>query len=363
MVDVVCEQLNPHACKTYLIGMKGSGEVVLIDPVIEHINDYVRLLEERKLTLPMVIDTHTHADHISGGASLRDMVGCEYAMHDKAPAKCATIRLADGSVRQLFGKIPVRVLYSPGHTQDSLSLIFPDRIFTGDALFLDDGGAGRDDLPGGDPGVHWETLRKFQELPEYLIVFPAHDYRYREPSSLKQQKETNPHLIKSREGKEIFVQYLEDLKLGPADWMKDVLRANYACTLNPKAVLIPAEANACEVKGTPTDGINAVKVDSLSVLTLKQKINADPLPVLLDVREKKELRGPLGHLPGIVHIPIDKLGRRLAELEQYKDRNIVTICRSGRRAHTAAQILKTSGFPKVAVLEGGMLTWKGLPYK
>ena len=145
--------------------------------------------------------------------------------------------------------------------------------------------------------------------------------------------------------------------------MKDVLQANYACTLNPQAVLIPAEANACEVKGTTTGGVNAVQVDSLTALTLKQKINADSPPVLLDVREKKELEGPLGHLPGIVHIPIDKLGRRLAELEQYKDRDIVTICRSGRRATKAAQILKTAGFPKVAVLAGGMLAWKGLPSK
>jgi len=361
-VDIVCEQLNPDACKTYLIAVRGAPEAVLIDPVIDQVKDYVRLLEQRKLILSMVIDTHTHADHISGGASLKNMLGCEYAMHDQAPASCATIRLADGSVRQLCGQIPVRVLYTPGHTRDSLSLIFPDRIFTGDALFLDDGGAGRDDLPGGDPGAHWETLRKFEELPEYLTVFPAHDYRYREPSSLKQQKKTNPHLIKSREGKNIFVQYLEDMQLGPADWMKDVLQANYACTLDPRAASIPAEANACEVKGS-TGGVSAVAVASLSVQTLQQQVNADPPPVLLDVREKKELRGPLGHLPGIVHIPIGQLGSRLAEFEQYKDREIVTICRSGRRATAAAQILQTAGFPHVAVLEGGMLAWNGLPYK
>ena len=123
--------------------MDGSREAVLIDPVMEHVNDYVRLFEERKIVLTMVIDTHTHADHISGGAALKDMVNCEYAMFDNAFSKCASLKLVDGFSWKLFQQIPVKVLYSPGHTKDSMSLIFPDRIFTGDALFLDDGGAGR----------------------------------------------------------------------------------------------------------------------------------------------------------------------------------------------------------------------------
>ena len=359
-LSISCEQLNPHACKTYLIGMDGSQEAVLIDPVMEHVNDYVRLLEERKIVLTMVIETHTHADHISGGAALKDMLNCEYAMFEKAFSQCASLKLADGFSWKLFRQIPVKVLYSPGHTKDSMSLIFPDRIFTGDALFLDDGGAGRDDLPGGDPGEHWETLKKFQELPEDLIVFPAHDYRQREPSSLERQKVTNPHLIKSQEGRDAFIQYLEDLKLGPADWMKDVLKANYACARDPRAAWIPVDANACEVKGTLNAGVNDVAVPSLSALSLKQKINSGHPPVLLDVRERAELRGPLGHLSDIVHIPIDKLSGRLSELQQYQDREIVTICRSGARAHTAAQILKTAGFQNAAVLEGGMTAWRSL---
>lgn len=359
-MQLTCEQLNPHACKTYMVGIEGSKEIALIDPVVEHVNDYTEMIKTKGLTLSLVVDTHTHADHISGGASLKDIFDCEYAMHINSPVKCAGFRLTDGFEWKLFAQIPVRVMYSPGHTRDSISLIFPDRIFTGDALFLDDGGAGRDDLPGGDPGAHWETLRKFLELPEELIVYPAHEYRDRQPSSFKQQKETNPHLQKSQESKESFVQYLEDLKLGPADWMKDVLKANYACARDPKAAWIPIDSPACEVKGTMDIGANEFEVGSMPPFILQQKLNSDNPPMLIDVREKGELTGPLGHLPGIINISVTKLSARLAELEQYKEQEMVMVCRSGARAYTAAQILGMADFPKVTVLEGGMIGWNAM---
>lgn len=356
-MNVTCEQLNPHACKTYLIGLEGANDVIMIDPVIEHVAEYAELLKDRGLRLTMVLDTHTHADHISGGAALKDMLDCEYAMHTNSPVKCATFQLVDGLEWKAFDQIPVKVLHTPGHTRDSVSLIFPDSVFTGDALFLDDGGAGRDDLPGGDPAAHWESLRKLWDLSEELIVYPAHDYRDRQPSSLKRQKETNPHLQKSQETQEAFVQYLEDLKLGPADWMKDVLKANYACARDPKAAWIPTDSPACEVKGTLDIGANEVEVGSIPAFILKQKLASDTPPLLLDTREPHELSGPRGQIDGVLNIPIGKLSARLDELEPYTDRDIVTVCRSGARAYTGAQILGAAGFSRVLVLEGGMLSW------
>ena len=359
-MQLICEQLNPHACKTYLLRLEGSNEIALVDPVIDHVNDYAAMIKEQGFTLSLVVDTHTHADHISGGASLKDIFDCEYAMHVNSPVKCAAFRVQDGLEWKLFGQIPIKVLYSPGHTKDSISLVLPDRIFTGDALFLDDGGAGRDDLPGGDPAAHWETLRKIWELPEELLVYPAHDYRDRQPSSLKQQKQSNPHLQKSQESQEAFVQYLEDLKLGPADWMKDVLKANYACARDPKAAWIPADSPACEVKGTLDLGANEVEIASIPAFILKQKLDSEHPPVLLDVREKEELEGPLGHLPGSMNISVTKLSAKLSQLEEYKNKELVIVCRSGARAYTAAQILGVAGFPKVTVLEGGMIGWNAL---
>jgi glyoxylase-like metal-dependent hydrolase (beta-lactamase superfamily II)/rhodanese-related sulfurtransferase len=355
-MKIFSEQLNPYACKTYLVGIEGNPEVAFIDPVIEHINDYADLVKKRNFKVSKVIDTHSHADHISGGASLKDMFSCDYVMHTLAPSQCANFRVKDGFEWKLFNKIPIRILYTPGHTKDSMSLVFPDWVFTGDALFLDEGGAGRDDLPGGDPGEHWETLQKFMALPEDLTVYPAHDYRGREPSSLKQQKKTNSHL-KPRTKLE-FVQYIDDLKLGPADWMKDVLKANYACAHDLKTAWIPADAPACEVKGTMAPNANQLQVSSLPPKILKQKMESKEDLVLLDVREADELVGPLGHLPGIVHVPIAGLAPKLAELEKYKGKEIVTVCRSGGRATTAAQILGMAGFPRVEVLAGGMLAWR-----
>jgi glyoxylase-like metal-dependent hydrolase (beta-lactamase superfamily II)/rhodanese-related sulfurtransferase len=356
-MKLYCRQLNPHACRSYLVGREDSKEVVLIDPVLEHLEEYGGLIKEQGLELQQVVDTHTHADHISGAAALKDVTGCLYMMHEDAPARCANFRVHDGFEWDCLGTA-VKILHTPGHTRDSLCLVFPDWIFTGDTLFLDEGGAGRDDLPGGDPGQHWESLKRLQKLPDDLEVYPAHDYRDRQPSSLARQKQTNPHL-KPR-SREEFVRYLEDLRLGAADWMKDVLKANYACARDPKAAWIPVDAPACEVMGTLDVGVNEVEVASILAPELRQKLASDNPPVLLDVREKYELSDALGHIEGILHIPITSLAHQLDDLEAAapgKQKEIVTVCRSGARAFTAAQILGQAGFSNVRVLEGGMIAW------
>ena len=354
-MSLYVKQLNPNACRTYLVGAEGANQAVLIDPVLDHLDDYRELVSGEGLSLIRVIDTHTHADHISGAAALKDMLDCSYLMHEAAPARCAETRVADGDTLELLGE-QVQVLHTPGHTRDSICLVFPRWVFTGDTLFLDDGGAGRDDLPGGDPGEHWESLRKLDALPEDLTVLPAHDYRGRQPSTLKRQRSSNPHL-KPR-SREEFVRYLEDLRLGPADWMKDVLKANYACARDPRAAWIPVDTPACEVKGTLDTGVNEIQVMAITVPELKSRLKAGEKPLLLDVREEHELHGELGHLEGIRHIPIGHLAHRLDELGEAAGSDIVTVCRSGARAHTAAQILRQAGFPRVSVLEGGMIAWK-----
>ncbi len=355
-MELVARQLNPHACLTYLLTIKNGSEAVLIDPVLDHVKDYMDLLEKEKLTLTHVIDTHTHADHISGASAIKDMTGCKYLMHSLSPVKCADILLEDGMTIELFAGLPVNIIHTPGHTKDSISLVFSDRIYTGDALFLDDGGAGRDDLPGGDPGAHWDTLERFKDLPEDLVVYPAHDYRERKPSSLGRQKETNPHL-KTR-SREEFVTYLDDLKLGPADWMKDVLKANYACAQDPKAAWIPVDQPACEVKGTMDKSVNEIEVSGVLPADLAAMLESGADPLLLDVREDHELVSALGHIEGVINIPVWMLPHRLNSLEDSKDRDIIVICRSGSRAVTAAQILKKAGFSSVLVLIGGMNAWR-----
>jgi rhodanese-related sulfurtransferase len=279
-------------------------------------------------------------------------------MHARAPVRCATLRVEDGYQAELAG-VPVQVLHTPGHTQDSLTLVLPDRILTGDVLFLDDGGAGRDDLPGGNPEQHWESLQRLLTLPNHLVVYPAHEYRHRQPSTLGEQRERNPHL-RPRTRKE-YVRYVEDLKLGPAEWMKAVLQANYACARDPGAAWVPVDVPACEVKGTLVTGVNDQQVATIRPAELKARLDAGQAPMLLDVREPAELAGAEGHLAGAHNLPIGALGGRLAELGD-RGREIVTICRSGGRAHTAAQILQQAGFCDVRVLDGGMVAWRMAGY-
>jgi glyoxylase-like metal-dependent hydrolase (beta-lactamase superfamily II)/rhodanese-related sulfurtransferase len=358
-MDMIIRQLNPHACRTYLLGAEGAAEVVLVDPVLEHVSDYLALLEREHLTLTHVLDTHTHADHISGAAALRDETGCEYVMHTRAPVRCVSVRVADGFSGTL-GPVPLQVVHTPGHTKDSVTLVLPDAVLTGDVLFLDDGGAGRDDLPGGDPDEHWESLQRLLTLPEHMIVYPAHEYRNRPPSSLGQQKRRNPVL--QLRTKDEYMRYVEELRLGPAEWMKAVLKANYACARDPKAAWIPVDVPACEVKGTLALGVNDQQVATVPVAELKRRLDAGQAPILVDVREAHELREELGLLPGIRHIPVGSLSSRLAELDPIRDREIVTICRAGGRATTAAQILQQAGFTHVRSLEGGMTGWRMAGY-
>ena len=279
-------------------------------------------------------------------------------MHENTASKCVTIKVKDGDILKING-FEFNVIHTPGHTKDSISLVLEDKFFTGDFLFLDDAGGGRDDLPGGDPSEHWNSLRKTENLSGDIIVYPAHEYRNRKPSTLFSQRKTNPHLKPI--SKEEFVKYLEDLRLGPADWMKDVLKANYACAKDPKAAWIPIDTPACEIKGTMEKGVNEQLVNYIEPEKLKSLIrNEKENIVLIDVRESYELNDRLGHIEGVVNIPIGSISRKLNELESYSDKHIIVICRSGARATTAGQILKKANFNKVSVLNGGMLGWNNV---
>ncbi|BBB92829.1 MAG TPA: MBL fold metallo-hydrolase [Methylomusa anaerophila] len=351
---MIFQQLSPHYCRTYMVGDEKTGEVALIDPVLDHVNDYLTEIEKSKLKLIYVIDTHTHADHISGCPALRDRTDCQYIMHQNALAGCVSRRVNEADSIQI-GQITMQAIFTPGHTQDSICLLLADRIMTGDTLFLDDGGAGRDDLPGGDAATHWQSLQKLANLPDHLVVYPAHEYRNRQSSTLREQKLRNPHF--QHRTREEFVSYLNRLKLGPAEWMKDVLEVNATYARDPQNVWIPMDLPACEVQGAWDKGVNDQQVVCISAEKLYKWLNSSDVPILLDVRELSELTGPLGYIQGIVHIPLGELAGKLNQLRPYQQKDIVVICRSGHRATTGAQILQQAGFEKIQVLQGGMIAW------
>lgn len=356
MIEYRFESINPHhTCKAYIFGPEGSKAVSLIDPQLDHLDDYIQIITEQGLKLKYIIDTHTHADHISAASALKHRYNAKIIMGEKAPAKCVDIRVKDQEILD-FNGIPMKFITTPGHTKDAISLILPGKIFTGDALFLDEGGAGRDDLPGGNSIDHWNTLQKLLTLPENLIVYPAHDYRGRTPSSLAHQKESNPFLkLKTQEK---FVEFLNDLILGPADWMKDVLKANYSCTQDPKAAWVPLDSPSCEVMGTIDPSLEKFQVNSISPETLDQKIRFPEKNVLIDVRSKKELEGKIGRLKEAVHIPLSSIMNDVSQLNPFKEKQIITICGSGKRAKIAAKMIKKSGFQDPVFVEGGIKKWK-----
>ena len=347
---ILFEQLNPIACRTYLIGSRETREVILVDPVLGSCAHYLKRLAEDGLTLRYVIDTHTHADHVSGGRFLSERTGAEYAMHKKAGAKHVELRLNDGS-RLSIGPWILEVIETPGHTKDSITLKLPGRVLTGDWLFI--GGAGRTDLPGGDPRDHWESLnRVIPSLDEDTIVSPGHDYEMRGESVLREEKRTNVNL--RPRGVEEYVAWLSSQKQPTPEWMIATVRANQEGTMDPTVNFMPEDAGSvCMRKPAAAAGAPEVSVDEAK--RLKEMGGAQ---LFLDVRGADEYLGPLGHLPGAVLIPLPELSSRLEEIDGYRDQTVVTICRSGSRSAAAAEILRNAGFRSALNMAGGMLAWR-----
>ncbi len=355
--ELVFEQLNPDACRTYFMGSVETREAALIDPVLGATEEYLKFLEKGGWSLRYVIDTHTHADHLSGGRLLSERTAAEYAMHKKAGAKHASLRLTDGSTLSLGGTT-LEAIETPGHTKDSLSLKLPGRVLSGDWLFI--GGAGRTDLPGGDPGEHWESLnRVIPTIDESTLVYPGHDYQGRRESVLLEEKRTNSNL-KPR-GREEYVAWLSAMKRPTPGWMIETVRANHEGATDPSLNYMPPDAvSACMCE--PATALDLPELSVEEVQSLLASGGNSGL-FLLDVRQPDEYAGELGHVPGAVLIPLPELSSRLSEIQGYREKRVIAICRSGSRSARATELLRDAGFRDVWNMTGGTLAWrqKGFP--
>ncbi len=353
------KQLNDTACHTYLLGSEKTKEAILVDPVLERIDQYLEEITRDGLSLRYAINTHTHADHLSGVPAIADRTGAKAVMHEDSPSSCVNVRVNDGA-RIAVGELELEFLHTPGHTPDSVTIRLPDRILTGDTLFI--GGAGRTDLPGGDPDDHYRSLfDKLAPLPEDLLVFPAHDYQGKTHSRLGDEKQRNPY-FKPRSRDE-YAAWLQGQAAETPEWMLEVVKANYACARDPRAVWIPADAPSCVMQAPASLGANDQVVQTLTPDEVRDRLARSGGPLLLDVREPDEYVGPLGHVEGARLIPVGALSQRLDELETSRDREIITICKAGGRSATAATVLMQSGFSKVWSMDGGMTAWneRGFP--
>lgn len=209
---------------TYLLGDEGSRQAVLIDPVREQLERDVTLLREQGLALRYILETHVHADHVTAASALRERTGAQTAVSQRG-ASCADRKLAEGD-RLCIGALELRVLETPGHTDDSLSFVLGDRVFTGDALLI--GGTGRTDFQNGDAGVLYDSITgKLFALPDATLVFPGHDYRGQKVTTIGAEKRENPRL--AGRSREEFSALMARLDLPRPAHIDEAVPANRAC--------------------------------------------------------------------------------------------------------------------------------------
>ncbi len=214
---------------TYLLADENTKEAVLIDPVIEHVSSYQRLLNELGLTLKFALDTHVHADHITALGKLRETLGCKTFLSNEGAVSCADEGLRDGQ-EITFGDITIRVIYTPGHTDDSYCFYLEQdgqsMVFTGDTLLIR--GTGRTDFQNGSSEELYDSLHnKVMALPASTIVYPAHDYKGWTKSTIEEERLHNERLkIKD---KEQFAEHMANLNLPDPKWMDVAVPANQSC--------------------------------------------------------------------------------------------------------------------------------------
>lgn len=333
-------ELNDTQCKTYLIADLEAGKAAIIDPVNSNIERYLSVLAYHNLTLEFVADTHTHADHRSACTTLRNLTGTKICMHELSPQPKVDIRVNDGDKLKVGG-IDITVMHTPGHTPDSISFyVNGDRVLTGDVILIQ--GTGRADFAGGDAGEQYDAIiSKIFTLPDDTLLFPGHDYRGNTQSTVVKEKQSNPRIAgKTREE---YMEIMENLNLPLPERIQEVLQINQS------------EVDSDRLKFPLIAELN--KVLQFEPALVKQKIEGNESIVLIDVREESEYTGELGHIAGSHLVPMRELTASLDDLDVYRDKEIILICRSGARSTTAAAILKGVGFSQVKNLKGGMLSW------
>jgi glyoxylase-like metal-dependent hydrolase (beta-lactamase superfamily II)/rhodanese-related sulfurtransferase len=331
---------------TYLLADTASREALLIDPVFEQARRDVALVEELGLRLKWTLETHVHADHVTGAWLLRERLGSSIVISKSSGAQGAD-RYLDSSGVLNFGKRALHARATPGHTAGCMSYLLDDHsmVFTGDALLIR--GCGRTDFQGGDPRTLFASVRaQIFSLPDDCIVYPGHDYRGLTCTSVGEEKLYNPRLAESI-GVEDFAGYMKNLGLAHPKQMAEAVPANMLCGRSSNKNPSFSEKEWAPLTYTFA-GIWEVQPNWLEEHGREVQI--------VDVREPDEFNGPLGHVPGAKLMPLGSLTEKFSSLE--KDKPVVTVCRSGARSAQATVILGKAGFDKVANLSGGMLRWR-----
>jgi glyoxylase-like metal-dependent hydrolase (beta-lactamase superfamily II)/rhodanese-related sulfurtransferase len=337
---------------TYLLGDPASRAAVLIDSVFEqHLRD-LALVEELDLTLCCVLDTHCHADHVTGAWLLQQATSCSYGISARygSALNCADLRLDHGE-RVTFGARFLEVRATPGHTDGCLTFVLDDHsaAFTGDALLIR--GAGRCDFQQGNAATLYRSITgQIFSLPDACSIFPGHDYSGRTMSSVGEEKAHNPRIGGNADERD-FVGFMENLHLPHPKQIDVALPANLRCG-RPEDGRLPVLATWGPVRQTYA-GLLEVEPDWVAQHLHEVHV--------LDVRDRREVDASGGSVAGAQLIPLNELKERLSEVP--KERPVVCVCHAGMRSGQATVILRSAGFERFANMHGGMLLWSelGLP--
>ena len=321
---------------TYLMASRHGGEALIIDPVLERVDRYIQLVNELDLKLVKAVDTHLHADHITGLGALRDRTHCVTVMGERSKVDVVSMRLADGDKLTIEG-VALDVLYTPGHTDDSYSFLMRDRVFTGDTLLIR--GTGRTDFQNGDARAQYDSIfNKLLRLPDETLIFPAHDYKGETVSTVGEEKQFNPRLqVKSVDE---YVELMGNLKLPNPKMMDVAVPANMHVGLAQDEIARRGWAlSACEA------------------MTLKGRADV----AFVDLREEAERRKH-GIIPGSLHAPYPDLPAHVGPdgmlHELARAQRIVFYCAFGERSAMAVQAAQDAGLASACHIAGGIDAWR-----
>jgi sulfur dioxygenase len=322
---------------SYLLASRRGGEALIIDPVLEKVDRYLQLVKELDLKLVKAVDTHIHADHITGLGALRDRTHCITVMGENAKVDVVSMRVGEGDKITIEG-VALDVLYTPGHTDDSYSFLTQDRVFTGDTLLIR--GTGRTDFQNGSARAQYESLfGKLLKLPEETLVFPAHDYKGDMVSTIGEEKRHNPRLqVKSVDE---YVDLMSKLNLP-----------------NPKMMDVAVPANLRQGLAQDEVARKGWALSAVEASTLLGSANA----ALVDLREQAE-RDKYGSIPGSLHAPYADLadnirrGGILYELACATGKRLVFYCAFGERSAMAVQAAQDAGLTSACHIHGGIAAW------
>ena len=316
------KQFIAGSCYSYI--MSAENEALIIDPHISLPEQYRKYLTKNKLTLKYIVDTHTHADHFSSAAVLKKQFNAQALMHEKAISSVADKRLEDNDQINI-GTASFKVIYTPGHTDDAISLYGEGKLFSGDVFLI--GSIGRTDFQNGSPESMFDTLQKLKTLPDETILCPGHDYHEQRSSTIAKEKEGNPFLKETN--KETFVR-------------------------NMRAKIIPKPFNIDNIIRVNQKG-EATSLEMISPRDASSLLEQDPQTKILDVRSALEFSQV--HIEHSLNIPIDMISAKIDEMSQSKQ-NYLVLCHTGNRAAMAADMLIQSGIHTVKVMEGGIIRWQ-----